>query len=70
MRYFTFLFVCTKYLKYAVWPVAGSGALNTAVCAWDFWKEVTIIFIAFTIVWSQVKQQGENTVLPINRQLE
>ena len=33
-------------------------------------KEVTIIFITFTIVWSQVKQLGGNTALPINRKLD
>ena len=63
-------YVCTKYLKYGVWPAAGPGALNAAACAWHFWKEVTIIFITSIIVWFQVKQQGENTVLPINKQLE
>ena len=36
----------------------------------DLLKEVTIIFITFTIVWSQVKQWGENIVLPINRKLD
>ena len=29
------------------------GALSVAVCAWDLLKEVTIIFITSTIVWSQ-----------------
>ena len=29
-----------------------------AVCPWDLWKEVAIIFITSTMVWSQVKQQG------------
>ena len=28
----------------------GSGARSAAVCAWDLLKEVTIIFISFTIV--------------------
>ena len=37
------------------WPAAGLGALSVAVCAWDLLKEVTIIFITSTIVWSQVK---------------
>ena len=32
-----------------------SVALNEAVHAWDLWKEVTMIFITPTIVWSQVK---------------
>ena len=40
------------------------------VCAWDLLKEVTIFFISATIVWSQVKQQGGNTALPINRKLD
>ena len=48
------------------WPAAGLGALS-AVHAWDVLKEVAIIFITSTIVWPQVKQQGGNTVLPINR---
>ena len=39
------------------WPAAGLGALSAAVCAWDLLKEVAIIFIISTIVWSQVKQQ-------------
>ena len=34
------------------WPAAGSGALSSAVPAWDLLKEVTIIFITSTIVWS------------------
>ena len=38
--------------------------------AWDLLKEVTIIFITSTIVWPQVKQQVENTALPINRKLD
>ena len=33
------------------WPAAGSGALNTTVCAQVLLKEVTIIFITPTIVW-------------------
>ena len=40
------------------WHAAGSGALSVAVCAWELLKEVAIIFITSTIVWSQVKQQG------------
>ena len=49
------------------WPAAGLGALSVAVHAWDLLKEVAIIFISSTIVWSQVKQQGGDTALPINR---
>ena len=33
----------------------GLVALNEAVHAWTFLKEVTIIFITSTIVWFQVK---------------
>ena len=44
--------------------------LNTTAQAKDLWKEVTIIFITPVIVWSQVKQQGGNTALPINRKLD
>ena len=28
--------------------------MNIAVCAWDLLKEVTIIFITSTVVWSQL----------------
>ena len=48
------------------WPVAGSGALSVAVNAQDLLKEVAIIFITSTIVWSQVKQLGGNRAPPIN----
>ena len=51
------------------WPAAGSGALSVAVHAWAILKEAAIIFITSTIVWSQVKQQGRNTALPIDRKL-
>ena len=51
------------------WPAAGSGALSVAVSAWDFVKEVAIIFIASTAVWPQVKKQEGNTALTINRKL-
>ena len=43
---------------------------SVAVHAWDLLKEVAIFFIISTIVWSQVKQQGGNTALPINRKLD
>ena len=49
------------------WPAAGSGALSVAVCPGDLSKEVVIIFITSTIVWSQIKQQGGNTA-PIHQQ--
>ena len=52
------------------WPAAGSGALSVEVHEWDHLKEVTIIFITSTIVWSQVKQQGGNIVPSINRKIE
>ena len=41
-------------------------ALSAAVSAWNLLKEVTIIFITSTTVWSQVKQGG-NRAPPINR---
>ena len=44
--------------------------MSAAVHAWDFLKEVTIIFITSTIVWPQVKQQGRNTAPSINRKLD
>ena len=49
---------------------AGLEALSVAVGAWDPLKEVAIILITFTIVWSQVKEQGGNRALPINRKLD
>ena len=42
--------------------------MSAAVHAWDFLKEVTIIFITSTIVWPQVKQQGRNTASPTHQQ--
>ena len=45
------------------WPAAGLGALSVAVHEQDHLKEVTSIFIASTIVWSQVKQLGGNTAI-------
>ena len=33
------------------------GALSVAVHAWDLLKEVSIIFIASTIVWPQVNNR-------------
>jgi len=33
-------------------------------------KDVAVIFITSTIVWSQVKQQGRNTAPPINKKLD
>ena len=52
------------------WPAAGLGTLSTAARAWELLKEVAIIFITSSIVWPQVKQQGGNTTLPINRKLD
>ena len=53
------------------WPSAGAGALGAANLGMTqaLLKEVTIIFITSTIVWSQVKQQGRNRALPIIRKL-
>ena len=56
-------------LAWEVAWMAGLRALNAAVCECDFLKEVSITFITSTIVWLQVKQQGGNIVLPINRKL-
>ena len=52
------------------WPATGSGALSAAVHEGYLLKEVAIIFITSTIVWSQVKQQGGNTALPKDRKLD
>jgi len=37
------------------WPAAGSGALRAAAHAQDLLKDVAIIFITSTTVWSQVE---------------
>ena len=52
------------------WPAAGLEALSAAVHAWDLLKEVAIIFLTSTIVWSKVKKQGGNISPPINRILD
>ena len=52
-----------------VW--VGSGLMQgVAMGEWDLLKEVTIIFITFTIAWPQFKQQGGNTAPPLNRKLD
>ena len=38
------------------WPAAGLGALSAAVHAWHLLKEVVIIFISSTIVWSNNRE--------------
>jgi len=45
-------------------PAAGLGALSAAMRAWDLLKEVAIIFMTSTIVWSQVKQQEATQPCP------
>ena len=47
-----------------VWDTEGSS-----VCVGPFKGGRHYIFITSTIVWSQLKQQGRNTVLPINRKV-
>ena len=44
--------------------------LSVSVRAWDLLKEVDIIYITSTIVWSQAKQQGANRAPAINRKLD
>ena len=44
--------------------------LCVAVCPWDLWKEVAIIFIPSTRVWPHIKQQGRNTAPPFNRKVD
>ena len=46
-----------------------AGSLSAPVLAWHLLKEVSIIFITSTMIWPQVKQQGGNTALPINRKM-
>ena len=57
-------------LDMAVVLVIRLGALSAAVRAWDLLKEITVIFITSNIVWLQVKKQGGNTSLPIDRRLD
>ena len=52
------------------WPAVWFGALSATLYAWDLVEDVTTVFIACTIVWSHVKQQGGGTVLLINRKLD
>ena len=52
------------------WLTAGLGALSAAVGAWDILKEITIIFITFTLVWPQVKKHGGSTATWINQKLD
>ena len=46
------------------WPAAGLGALSVAVHTWDLLKEVTIIFITSTIVWSHVDSRERTQLHP------
>ena len=39
------------------WPAVGLGAWTVALHAWDFLREVTIIFITSTTVWPQVNSR-------------
>ena len=48
----------------------GQRQLSMTVHKQDLLKEVNIIFITSSIVWPQVKQQGGNIALPINRKLD
>ena len=48
----------------------GLVALNEAVHAWAFLKEVTITAINLTIVWLQAKLQGGYTATTTNRKLD
>ena len=65
-------FYPTVYISciYLLWPAKVSGALSVAVYTQDLLKKVPIFFITSTIVWSQVKQQGGNRALPINKKLD
>ena len=40
------------------------GALSAAVHAWDLLKEVSVIFIISTIVWSQVNNREGTQLHP------
>ena len=45
------------------WPASGQGVLSAAVHAQDLLKEVTIIFITSTIVWPQVNNRDDTTLM-------
>ena len=49
------------------WPAEGLGSWTVAVHAWDLLREVTIIFITFTIVWPQVNSR-EGTQLYLSKE--
>ena len=40
------------------------GALSVAVLAWDLLKEVSVIFMTFTIVWPQVNSKEGTQLHP------
>ena len=46
------------------WPAAGSGARTVAVNGWDLLREVTIVFITFTIVWPHVNSRKGTQLHP------
>ena len=46
------------------WPAAGLGTQSVAVHAWDLLREVTIIFITSTLVWSQVNSREGTQLHP------
>ena len=46
------------------WPATGLEALSVAVHTWDLLREVTIIFITSTIVWSQVNSREGTQLYP------
>ena len=51
----------------ACYRVRGTECSNAA---WDLLEDFAIIFTTSTIVWPQDKQQGGNTALPINMELD
>ena len=57
-----------EYVKAIYCHLAYLTSMQSA--SWDLLKEVAIILITPTVVWSQVKQQGGNTAPPINRKLD
>ena len=46
------------------------GDTECSSACMGFLKEVAVIFITSTIVWSQIKQQGGNTAPAINIKLD
>ena len=52
------------HCSFLLGPAARFGALSVAVHKWELLKEVTVIFITFTIVWPQVNSREGTQLHP------